>query len=140
MTEEVQTFYGPWELRVDTKDAWFEQQLVIVGSDSSDGEYPGVPGTAITVSGDSWQLTMNWRDPAGGPWAPSRIRRSAAYTPSGGLVLGLGADDSPPEVADRDFDDMTVTATSQDPDLDPLQPWENPYNFTLPENAFVEEG
>lgn len=140
MSEDVQDFYGPWELRVDTKDAWFDQQLVIAGSDRSDGEYPGVPGTTISVTGDSWHLTMNWRDPPSGPWAPSRIRRTATYTAPDGLVLGLGVDDSPPGVADRDFNDMTVTATSQDPALNPLQPWENPYSFTLPENAIIGNG
>lgn len=139
MSGEVEDFYGPWQLRVATKDAWLDQQVRITGSDAADGSYPGVPGTSFSVTGDHWQLTMDWRDPAGGPWSPSRIRRLASYSNDDGLVLTLGADDGPPETSDGDFNDMTVTAQYLDRTLDPPQAWDNLFDFTVTENMVQEQ-
>lgn len=136
MASETQDFYGPWNLEVATKDAWFDQQIRLSGTDNADGDYPGTPGTQIEATGDHWQLTMQWRDPSGGQWQPSRIRRLASYTADNGLQALLGADDSPPAVADGDYNDMTVLASYRDHSLDPPQPDPRLYDFTVTEGMY----
>src|SRR6266702_2363169 len=131
MSEEEQLFFGPWDIRVDAKDAVLTQKVEISGSDSSDGTYPGEVGTELRVVGERWTLRMLWLD--GSMPRPSRIQRSAAYDAIGGLVVTLGADDGPPETADGDFNDMILIMKSPDPALDPLHPNGIPYDFTIPE-------
>lgn len=138
MSAEEQAFYGPWVLEIATKNAWFDQQIRLRGTEGADGEYPGVPGTRIEARGDHWELTMQWRDPAGGPWEPSRIRRLASYTGADGLVAVLGADDGPAATSDGDFDDMTVVARYLDRSLDPPQPDGRLFDFTVTEGMHQE--
>jgi hypothetical protein len=131
----AEIFHGPWAVHVESKNSFFAQRFVISGSDSSDNGYPGVPGQSIGVTGDEWTLTMDWLD--GNQFRPSRIRQSATYDVQKGLIVTLGADDGPPETADRDFNDMIVVLQSEDPSLDPLTPSGNPYDFTIPEEIIV---
>lgn len=119
-----------------TKNAWLDQRIRISGSEGADGEYPGVPGTTIEVRSDHWQLGMDWRDPNGGTWQPSRIRRLGTYTSTDGLVLTLGADDSPRAVGDADFNDMTVTARYLDR-FDPPTATGELYDFSVTEGMII---
>jgi hypothetical protein len=69
----------------------------------------------------------------GGSWLPSAVRRNAAtFTNSDGLVVWVGADDSPPGTLELDYDDMILVLTSEDPALNPDVPLTNPYDFTIP--------
>jgi hypothetical protein len=132
---DTEVFHGPWFVRVERKDSVAAQRFVISGSDSSDGGYPGVPGESVSVTGDEWVLSMDWRTT--GQFEPSRIRRSATYDVQNGLIITLGADDGPPATADEDFDDLIVVLQSEDPSLDPLRPGGNPYDFTIPEDIII---
>jgi hypothetical protein len=139
MSSQTQDFYGAWSLEVATNDAWLLQQIRLSGTDGTDGDYPGTPGTLIQATGDHWQLTMQWRDPGGGDWQPSRIRRLSTFTAENGLEATLGADDSPAAVADGDYNDMTVLARYRDHSLDPPQPDARLYDFTVTEGMFQPE-
>lgn len=133
--EEV--FYGPWEVRVISKEASFDEQIVIVGSDASDGAYPGIPGGGPgPVAGSKWTLRAEWNDNAGSGWQPSDLRRSAAYTLDEGLVVTIGIDDNLDTVRDYDYNDVVVVCRSLDPSHTPMHPIINPYDFTVPKDVW----
>ncbi|GAA1980342.1 hypothetical protein [Microbacterium pumilum] len=130
-------FYGPWDVRVLTKDAWFSQQIVITGSDASDGAYPGTPGGGPgPVSGARWTLHAEWNDNAGSGWQRSALRRSAAYTLADGLTVTIGIDDNQEALRDYDYDDVVIVARSLDPAHTPLHPVAPPLDFTVPEKVW----
>lgn len=126
-----EVFYGPWSVRVLDSHFPQRQRFEISGSDTSDGAYPGTPGSTVSVTGAKWSLTMSWRED--GVWQPSALRRtSASFTNSEGLVVWVGAADSPSGSVDLDYDDMILVMHSEDPSLSPIRPWKNPYDFTIP--------
>ena len=133
-----EVFYGPWEIRVLSKDADFSQRIVITGSDASDGDYPvaaagGGPGP---VSGTRWTMHAEWNDNASSGWQPSALRRTAAYTLADGLTVTIGIDDNADDVRDHDYNDVVVIATSLNPDHTPLHPVAAPLDFTVPEDVW----
>lgn len=126
----AEVFYGPWSVRVLDSHFPQRQRFEISGSDGSDGAYPGTPDSTVSVTGEQWSLSISWRD--GGVWQPSALRRKAAtYTNPDGLVVTVGADDSPPGTIDPDYDDMILVMHYEDP-LSPIRPTKNPYDFTIP--------
>jgi hypothetical protein len=135
----IETFFGDWSVEVLTKDAAFDERFIIGGSDSSDGVYPGIPGTVLErVTGTEWRLTMEWNNNRGSGWQPSDIQRTATFTIQEGLVIRLGADDDTPTARDFDFNDMVVVCKSLDLTLNP-PPIRNPYDFSIPEEVRVQE-
>jgi hypothetical protein len=123
-------FYGDWLVKVDQINADFSQQFTIIGSDSSDGTYPGIPGTAVTVSGEGWGIIAKWNDGTSG-WTASLVREVVAYTVQGGLNKTWNIDDG---VGDGDYNDMILVCQSLDPTINPMLPFNNPYNFTITES------
>ena len=133
------TFHGQWIVEVWQKDALFNERFVISGSDSSDGAYSGVVGaTPVVVSGDQWNITLEWNDGHGSGWQPSAIhRKSAACTASDGVIVLLGADDNYEQYRDGDYNDLVLRLRSVDPDIAPWYPITHQYDFTLPEKAWA---
>ncbi|MDQ3756232.1 MAG: hypothetical protein M3394_00035 [Actinomycetota bacterium] len=133
MADDVVTFFGPWEVTVFSKEAWFDERFVISGSDASDGVYPGVAGTGPgAVTGARWTVAFEWNDKESSGWQPSGVRRFPTYTVDDALVITLGVDDNYEHLRDGDFDDLVVTCKSLNPQHAPLHPINNPYDFTLP--------
>jgi len=133
--EEV--FFGPWDVKVLSKDADFSQQILITGTDASDGNYPATPGGGPgPVSGPRWTLSAEWNDNAGSGWQLSALRRSAAYTLADGLTVTIGIDDNEEAVRDHDYDDVVILARSLDPAHTPLHPVTGPLDFTVPEDVW----
>jgi hypothetical protein len=129
------TFFGPWSLRVLSKDAAFEERVTIRGSQNSDGSFPGIPGTTIAaIQGAEWTVEMEWSSDGGVTWNPSAIRRTDEVTQADGLVVTLGADDNVPERRDSDFNDLVVFLKCLDPKVNP-PPNPDWYDFTLPVDA-----
>lgn len=126
-----ETLHGNWLLQVVQKNAAFSQRFRIAGSDSSDGVYLGVVPTSVAVSGGSWTVSLEWNDNAGSGWQRSAVRKSVEYTVPDGLVFLLGADDNEEGWRDFDFDDMVLRCTSLDPEVNPMVPTSNPYDFTI---------
>jgi hypothetical protein len=127
----VQIFYGPWNVTVQSKDAYFSQRFTISGSVASDGTYLGVPGTGPgNVTGARWTIDFEWNDNSSVDWYPSDSRRSAEYTVSDGLVVYAGVDDNFEAVRDGDYNDLVLRCVSNNPDLNPLR-GTVPYDFTI---------
>lgn len=139
------TFHGPFLVRVTRVSSHAPQRLVIRGSDVSDGHHPVSPGQSIQVGGDTWTLELMFfapepADPSG--WQFSLVRQSVAYTVDDGLVYTLRASNAsgfigtiPPV-----FDDLVVTVTSTNPDLNPMHPHAPPPDFSLPKGVAGEPG
>ena len=127
-------FYGPWEVKVVSKDADFGQRLIIEGSDASDGQYLGDAATPpVVVNGRRWSIRFEWIDATASGWRDSAVRRtSATFASDKGLLVFLGVDDNLPEARDNDFNDVVMQCQSLDPALNPWVPLANPYEFTLP--------
>lgn len=134
MADEI--FYGPWRVEVVGGDAVRPQRFVIAGSDNADGAYPGALGTGVNVEGDHWTVTMEWQDHA--VFRASEIARTATFDVQRGLLVTLGADDLSGG-GDRDFNDLILLLSSNDPELNPNPPSGNPYDFSYPE-SFLEPG
>jgi hypothetical protein len=135
-----ETLYGPWAMSIVSREAWYDQRVVISGSDSADGAYPGIVGAPVVeITGAEWTLTMEWNDNASSGWQPSATRRAARYTVNEGLVIEIGADDNFPHLRDGDFDDVVVGFVSRDPAHTPLHPIVNPYEFTLGKDVKIED-
>ena len=130
-----ETFYGPWRVEVVGGDATRPQRFTITGSDNADGSYPGTLGSGVDVDGAEWVVTLEWKDHA--VFRPSAIAKTATYDVFRGLVVTLGGDDLTGG-GDRDFNDLIVQLTSNDPDLNPAPPSTNPYDFSFPESFLVE--
>jgi hypothetical protein len=133
------TFHGPFVVRVARVNSAREQRLSIRNSNASDGQHPGVVGQAVSVTGDTWTLDLEWKD-TDGEWKPSWVDQSVEFTVDDGLMFRLRAlnvvlirdlegTDSPP------FDHLLVTVTSTDPEVNPTHPAAPPPDFTLPESA-----
>jgi hypothetical protein len=124
-------FYGKWLVQVVSKDAAFDQRLVVSGAVSGDGVYPGVAGTTIQAEGPHWALAFEWNDNAGSGWQPSDSKKiDAAYPFDRGLVVTVGVDDNRPELRDHDYNDVVVSCRSLDPALNPWIPIVNNLDFT----------
>lgn len=132
-----EVFYGQWDIRVLSKDAWFSQRIVITGSGAADGDYVANPGGGPgSVSGTRWTLHAEWNDNASSGWQPSAMRRTAAYTLADGLVVTIGIDDNTEAARDGDYNDVVVVATSLDPKHTPMHPLAAPLDFTVPEKVW----
>lgn len=132
------SFSGQWIVEVWQKDAAFDERYVISGSDSSDGTYAGLTGTApIVVTGNEWTVELEWNDQHGSGWLPSAVhRKSAAATASDGVVVFLGADDNYEQFRDGDYNDLVLRLRSVDPSIAPWYPISHLYDFTLPAKAW----
>lgn len=127
----VQVFYGPWNVTVQSREAYFAQRFTISGSDASDGTYLGVPGTGPgDVTGAQWTINFEWNDNSHVDWHPSDSQRSAEFTVSDGLVIQAGVDDNFQAVRDGDFDDLVLRCVSNEPDLNPFRGIV-PYDYTI---------
>jgi len=130
----LEVFCGRWSLRVLDSHFPQTQRFEVSGSDAGDGAYSATPGSTVSVTGAQWTLSMSRLE--GGSWLSSAVRRNAAaFTNVDGLVVWVGADDSPPGTLDPDYDDMILVLTSEDPWLNPDVPWTNPLEFTIPPRA-----
>jgi len=119
-------------MRVQSKDAAFEERVTISGSDNSDGSFPGTPGVMIpAIRGDEWAVELEWSSDGGATWYPSAIRRTDGVTDADGLVVVLGADDNVPAARDNDFNDLVVQFVYLDQAANPPPP-AKPYDFTIP--------
>ena len=94
---------GTWEVKVDEKNAAYEQQFKITGATSGDGTYTGTPGTTANVTADAgvtWSLTIEHRSSAEAPWEESKIHNVQEGTD---IYLVRSED-----WTDRDMNDLTI--------------------------------
>jgi hypothetical protein len=126
-------FFGHWRITVIGRDSMLSNRFLVSGSDRSDGTYPPDVGTSVEVSGQGWQINMEWSDD-GQTWRPSRVRQSASYSAGQGLVRILSADDGDPTTADQDFNDLVLSCRNLDPQLNPRIPADPFFDFIITED------
>lgn len=141
----VEVFGHSVEAHVPHLVSFVPHRFIIEGSHASDGGYQigataGVTPTAapVSVSGLSWFISFEWLQMLDN-WVPNSapVRRIAAYTLEGGLVIFLEADNNLGVAVtgtDLPFKSIVLRCRNVDPKLNPLHPFINPYNFTLPKH------
>jgi hypothetical protein len=133
----TEVFYGPWNVMVESKEAYYSQRFTIRGSVNADGTYPGIPGTGPgDVHGSQWTIDLEWNDNAHSGWQPSDAKRSATYSLPDGLTLFIGADDNYEQYRDHDYNDMVLACRSLNPDHAPYK-GTTPYEFTVDRVAWT---
>jgi hypothetical protein len=133
----TEVFYGPWQVIVESKEAYYSQRFTISGSANADGTYPGIPGTGPgDVHGSRWTIDLEWNDNAQSGWQPSDAKRTATYSLPDGLTVFIGADDNFEQHRDHDYNDMVLACTSLDPDHAPYK-GTTPYEFTIDRVAWT---
>lgn len=124
---------GTWTLRATTKEAAWDQRVVIAGSTNADGAHPMVVGTVIpNVRGVDMEVTTQAFNPVAGQWLESFQIEVMSWHPAKGVVVTISADDRT-NAPDADFNDLIVECTSSDPELEPPR-FDGPrLDLTIPE-------
>jgi hypothetical protein len=110
---------GRWRGRVTTKNAGFDQRIVVTGASSGNGIYSGVVGTTFEVDGNTWQIELQWNDGAGSGWQESAVLEGLGSSSPLVLVMELRADDG--SAGDGDYDDLVVWLEHLDPVFEVVQ-------------------
>jgi hypothetical protein len=135
-------FYGPWYVVLGLVNGHFSQRLLITGSDNADGIYSVRfgNGLVLSVQGSEWQIEMQYFpfDPSAS-WRPSQVHESMRFLLGDGLVIQLDGAARPPEVINPQFQNLSLTCTSMDSELNPI-PTTNPYDFTIPHSYSDDHG
>ena len=125
----AETFYGPWNVRLDHVDPSFRQRFSISGSDNADGRYDvssGVP-LNLEVTGNAWSISLEIEPfpPRGEQaWDQRTVQRATRFEAPDGLIVQLDTIALPR---------LSLTCISMDPTVNPISP-ANPYDFTIPEH------
>lgn len=98
--------YGRWHLEVTKAIHSLENRFVLLGTASSDGDYPPTVGLDITADGTSWQLSAEYRRSSTDPWQPSAMMIDPGYERVDTQAT-IGAEDPLPE---PDFEDIQWAA------------------------------
>lgn len=131
----AETFFGPWHIVLGLVNSHFSQSFTISGSENADGRYHVAFGDqlAFPVQGKEWAIQIEWL-PFGpdASWQPSDVRRTMKFVAGEGLIVQLDADARLPGLPNPDYNNLTLTCISMDPETNPI-PTDNPYDFTIPE-------
>jgi hypothetical protein len=110
---------GTWTIRATTKQADWDQRLLIAGSTNADGAHPMVVGTTIpNVRGVNIEVKMQAFNPVLGHWLDSFQIEAMSWDPVKGVMVTMSADDRT-DAPDADYNDLIVECTSSDPELAP---------------------
>lgn len=132
----MQTFYGPWSMRVTNQEGFFSERFEILGSNGSDGLYiPADDGTPFDFDADGAQWTVDFQAKIGDEdWFSYEPDRATAVIPPQGLTVTLKIEPliEPGGEALVFNHHMVLTCISTDPELNP--PWPViPVDFSLPD-------
>lgn len=136
----VEVFGHSVEAHVPLLVSFVPHRFVIEGSRASDGGYQiGAAAAPVSVSGPSWFIRFEWLQMVDS-WVPNPapVRRIAAYTLEGGLVVFLEADNNigiAVSGSDLPFKSIVLRCRNVDPKLNPWYPFTNPYDFRLPKRS-----
>src|SRR2546422_786141 len=61
----MESFYGPWNVRLNHVDPYFRQRFIISGSDQADGRYEVSSGGVVNleVTGSAWFVSLETERP-----------------------------------------------------------------------------
>jgi len=133
----VQTFFGPWSIRVTNEEGFFSERFEILGSFGADGIYdPPRDGTPIDLAVDGPEWTVDFQAKLGDEdWFSYDPDRTTEIVHPEGLTVTLAIEPiAEPHLNEALVISHTMAArlVSQDPELNP--PWPNiPVDFSLPD-------
>ena len=131
---------GTWTIRATTKQADWDQRIVITGSSNADGAHPMVVGTVIpNVRGIDMDVKTQAFNPVRGQWLDSFQIDAMSWDGAKGVIVTISADDQT-DASDGDFNDLIVECTSSDPELAPPPLNGPPQDFTIPEGYVGKPG
>ena len=93
----MESFYGPWNVRLNHVDPYFRQRFIISGSDQADGRYEVSSGGVVNleVTGSAWFVSLE-TEPfppiAGQAWLERTIQRATRFEPYAGADEHDGGD------------------------------------------------
>ena|SRR6188472_421749 len=138
----TETLYGDWSIRCRELNWDGDQRFIIIGSISSDGIYPAIPGAEITrVSGPEWSIMIEYAKSTGDTvFYPSSTKKVISYTPDDRLAITIGASNNY-EVAGEgwavpgspDYIDTVIICKSLDQSINPNYP-DITHDFTISSN------
>lgn len=133
----MQTFFGPWSLRVTNEEGFFSERFEIAGSAGTDGRFfPPDDGTPLDLAVDGPQWTLDFQAKIGEEeWFSYDPDRTTEIINPQGLTVTLAIEPivKPSLAGAIVFNHhMRARLVSQDPDLNP--PWPAiPIDLTLPD-------
>ncbi len=110
------TLSGRWTISAVTKEAGWDQGMLVAGSDNGDGLHPMDVGDSFDVTGDEMTLVPQYLNADTGEWGNSLTKDQFAWSDQQGLTVTIYGDDNPPW-GDLDFNDLIVVGTALDPEL-----------------------
>jgi hypothetical protein len=137
---------GDWTVEIIWGGIWSQliaegnsRRFIIEGALTGNGAYfvnVGPIGPPISVSGPSWFIRIELYVGGVIGWQPDKNlkRSSVTYTLEGGLVVDItsGNRSVTPAFPLLPNADAVLRCRNVDPQLNPWQPFANPYNFILP--------
>src|SRR5687767_12886565 len=102
-------FEGDWTVSVTSKDAGFDQRVLIENATEGTVVVPGQPGAARTVHGAAgllWQLRVQHNDGSG--WEDSWLQPGPNAIVGSQIFRAIGSEDITTPQSDRDFNDLVI--------------------------------
>lgn len=100
------TMQGTWTISVKQKSAAWPQRFVVQGTDSSDGVYDGIVGSApVVVTGDQWSIMIEHNPVGPASWTPSTERVTTPSHTGSQIAFDIRSNDTGPDV---DYNDLVL--------------------------------
>jgi hypothetical protein len=102
-------FEGDWRISVTSKEAGFDQRVLIANVTEGTVVVPGTPGASRTVHGvgtAAWQLRIQHDDGSG--WQDSWLQPGSKSIVGSQIFQGVGSEDITTPESDRDFNDLVI--------------------------------
>ena len=104
------TFKGDWRITVSSRDAGWQQRVVVSNTADGTRHLNGAPGNSMDVYGNnqaSWTLQIEHNDGSHG-WQPNWLRSSASISGTHHQVV-VESEDITTSSSDRDYNDLVIT-------------------------------
>lgn len=110
------TLSGRWIISAVTKEAGWDQGILVAGSDIGDGLHPMNVGNSFDLTGDDMTLIPQYHNADTDEWHDSLTKDQFAWSDQQGMTVTIFGDDNPP-LGDLDFNDLIVVGVALDPEL-----------------------
>jgi hypothetical protein len=125
-------FYGSWAPLILTTGVKYPERVMVSGSNGSDGPITGPLGVTLpAISGNAWQVDIEYTADGGATWSPSPSTRDVVVTPADGLLVALF---SFYDTSAKLIEGYDIHFVYLNPQVNPKG--SPPYGFTLPSSSF----
>jgi hypothetical protein len=103
------TFVGDWRIVIQSRNAGWDQRVVVDGAQGSPLTLHGTPGLTIDVYGvgvTPWRLRIEHNSGTG--WSPSWLKAGPRVTTGSKITQVVESEDITTPSSDRDFDDLVI--------------------------------